>query len=130
MAGDEFKLREPPDPPSISEFAATHRIKILHPGYPDGKNCLFQFNACDDPRGGLHKVVVLTACGVIAGNVWDGYLSTSRDGPPVDEAIQVLRDAVYYFYAHPYHRSTSSPTAGDSVLCLQSSLCTEANVWL
>ncbi|KAI4105575.1 MAG: hypothetical protein LQ345_007223 [Seirophora villosa] len=93
MAGDEFKLREPPDPPSIGEFAATHRIKILHPGYPDGKNCLFQFNACDDPRGGLHKVVVLTACGVIAGNVWDGYLSTSRDGPPVDEAIQVLRDA-------------------------------------
>ncbi|KAL8956890.1 MAG: hypothetical protein Q9193_005701 [Seirophora villosa] len=128
MAGDEFELREPPDPPSIVEFAETHQIKILHPGYPDGKNCLFRFNACDDPRGGLHKVVVLTACGVIAGNVWDGYLSTSHDGPPVDEAIQVLRDAVYYFYAQPYHRSSSSPTAGEFVLCHQSSLGAAANV--
>lgn len=122
MASSEFELREPPKPPSIDELAESHSISILHPGYPDDKNCLFLFNACDHPQGGLHKVVVLTACGIIAGNVWDGYLCTTRDGTPVDEAIQVLREPVYYFYAHPYPHSpaTSSAIAGKSVVDQQS----------
>ncbi|KAL8824592.1 MAG: hypothetical protein Q9170_008109 [Blastenia crenularia] len=115
MTNNGLALREPLAPPDIDFDAEQHWITILHPAYPDDKNCLFTFEACDHPEGGLHKVVVLTACGIIAGNFWNGYLSTSRDGPPIDEDIYVLREPSYYFHALPYSSATipnvaSAPT--------------------
>ncbi|KAL8941989.1 MAG: hypothetical protein Q9216_001922 [Gyalolechia sp. 2 TL-2023] len=112
MTGSGIALREPLATPDIDLDTEQHWITILHPAYPDNQNCLFTFKAYDHPEGGLHKVVVLTACGIIAGNIWNGYLSITRNGPPIHDDVYVLREPVYYFHAHPYPSSQVSTISG------------------
>ena len=55
-----------------------HRVHIRHPGYPEGKNTLFNLLAQDRPNGGIHYGTLITICGIIAGNRFDGLLSRTR----------------------------------------------------
>ncbi|KAL8936098.1 MAG: hypothetical protein Q9216_005108 [Gyalolechia sp. 2 TL-2023] len=67
------------------------------------KNTLFLFNAYDHQQGGIRHSFALTACGIIAGNIWDGYLSREISGPSVTEGIdEVLIGRNLYYHNHPY----------------------------
>ncbi|MCJ1469132.1 hypothetical protein MMC07_007765 [Pseudocyphellaria aurata] len=42
------------------------------------------FNATDHPAGGIHYETVRIACGIIAGNRWDGYFTEEVDGTKLE----------------------------------------------
>ncbi|KAI9824709.1 MAG: hypothetical protein M1819_000804 [Sarea resinae] len=78
-----------------------HFVNIKHPGYPDryGQNILLSLSAFDQQEGGLHYGTAIVACGLVVGNIWDGYLTRERDGDPIRlEPDDVLAHASYYFH--------------------------------
>lgn len=56
------------------------RIRFRHPQYPHTNNVLLDFFAPDHPDGGLQYDLAMVACGVIADNRWDGWLTETVDG--------------------------------------------------
>lgn len=85
-------------------FPKGRKICLRHPGYTNNDNTLLYFPAYDHGSGGLHLGVALAACGIIAGNQFDGYLSASEES--ADQAVtqdvnQVLTGTDYYFHPHP-----------------------------
>ncbi|KAL9595271.1 MAG: hypothetical protein Q9219_006547 [cf. Caloplaca sp. 3 TL-2023] len=101
-------------------FPHGRTVQLRHPGYADGNcNLLFRFPAYDKSGGGLHHNVARTACGIVAGNKWDGYLSSTANGPPVEQELdQVLTGQCYYFHPHPYRaRPSESSTHSPSSCC-------------
>ncbi|KAL8918535.1 MAG: hypothetical protein Q9208_007291, partial [Pyrenodesmia sp. 3 TL-2023] len=96
--------QQPQDP----TFPRDCTIELRHPGLPDGdSNVLFHFPAYDHINGGVHYSVAFTACAIVAGNKWEGYLSETAGGPPAAEGLSegidtVLACATYYFHPHPY----------------------------
>ncbi|KAL8951631.1 MAG: hypothetical protein Q9222_002411 [Ikaeria aurantiellina] len=94
-------------------FPFNRTVQLRHPGYADGNcNLLFRFPAYDHAGGGLHHNVARTACGIVAGNKWDGYLSSTASGPPVEQHLdQVLTGPCYYFHPHHYHANRDEPSA-------------------
>ena len=85
-----------------------HRmVSICHPGYETYSEILL-LRTLDD--GGIDYDLVLTACGIIAGNRWDGYLCTHEGdlGPKgkytrVDRpADGILRGPTFYFQLPEY----------------------------
>lgn len=74
-------------------------IEIHHPDYPPGENILLVFRALDDD--GIDYDTAFVACGIVAGNIWTGFLAT-RDTSgtlvcvvrPVDG---ILRGDSYFF---------------------------------
>ncbi|KAI4112617.1 MAG: hypothetical protein LQ338_008290, partial [Usnochroma carphineum] len=82
------------------------RVRLRHPGYPRSKNTLFLFNAYDYPPGGIRHVFALTACALVAGHAWHGYLSYEETGPPVAEGISdILAGDDFFFHDHAYSGS-------------------------
>ncbi|MCJ1299235.1 hypothetical protein MMC08_002027 [Hypocenomyce scalaris] len=119
-------LRAPATPPAISPSASTSQSRYIifrHPGYADPHNVLLKLLAPDSSSPisalGLHAGYALTACGVVAGNRWDGWLSQEREQNG-DESQRiyfhtvdmetVLKQSSYYFHLpnndddrpHPY----------------------------
>ncbi|KAI4118127.1 MAG: hypothetical protein LQ341_007636 [Variospora aurantia] len=90
--------------PRRPNFPIRCTTELRHPGLPDkGSNTLFRFPAYDRTGGGLHHSVALTACAIVAGNKFDGYLSSTATGPPVAHALNaVLPGPCYYFHPHPW----------------------------
>ncbi|KAL8931681.1 MAG: hypothetical protein Q9216_007114 [Gyalolechia sp. 2 TL-2023] len=90
--------------PTQPHFPTNRTIELRHPGYAQGSSSLlFRFPAYDHAHGGLHHHIALTACALVAGNKWNGYLSLTAAGPPVSETHdQVLRGRTYFFHPHPY----------------------------
>ena len=70
--------------PSIIEPSTTsdRHVTFLHPGYDAPTNELFCFLAYDSDDGGIDGTFVLVACGMVAGNRWDGFLTKGK--LPVD----------------------------------------------
>jgi hypothetical protein len=106
----------------ISSYAnntdAPRRIIIRHPGYPDEHNTLFNLLAPDTNsttlKHGLCHSLILIACGIVAGNSYDGYLSLQPYGPEIQEGENdVLKEEEYYFCL-PTTKTTysSSETSG------------------
>ncbi|KAH6631939.1 hypothetical protein F5144DRAFT_612484 [Chaetomium tenue] len=78
---------------------AVHVENVLfrHPGYPDTHNILFSLSALDGP-GGVHHETARIACALLANSRWDGFLSTTRDGPATLEGPEdALTQPSYYF---------------------------------
>ena len=50
-------------------------VSIRHPGYDDKDNLLIKFTAVAYHQRGLHFGTAHIACGIIAGNRWDGYFT-------------------------------------------------------
>lgn len=86
------RLRLPPalvPAQPLTNFCADQerRIEFLHPGYLR-KITILDLNALDIQEGGLHHQTALTACGIVAGNCWDGWLTETREGAhTVDDVI-------------------------------------------
>jgi HNH endonuclease len=105
--------REPPIPPSTPTRIANPNCQILfrHPGYDDSNNVLLKLFAPDPAAGassrGLYAQYALEACGTIAGNRWDGWLSESKDpavatiAAPRVEPTSILQKSSYYFHLPP-----------------------------
>lgn len=76
------------------------RITIKHPGY-SGNSKLFALPASEkkfDRAHGLYHTV-LVACGIVANNHWDGWLSRSKEREPrVEPDEDGLIPAGVYFY--------------------------------
>lgn len=80
-----------------------HRIEFKHPSYPSEYNTFLVYPALDHPSGGLHYNTAKIACGIIAGNRWDGYFTTTRDGEALDLSVDdILPHGEYYFFLPGY----------------------------
>jgi hypothetical protein len=59
--------------------------------------------AHDHPTGGLHHETARIACGIVAGNAWNGYLSETVGGQPLDLGPDdILRMGKNYFFHVPH----------------------------
>lgn len=75
-----------------------YKVNLRHPGYSDNRNILMVLPALDHPGGGIHHETARIACAIISNNRWDGFLSETRDGAPVQLGPDViLRGDNYYF---------------------------------
>ena len=97
--------------PRLDYPPAKDSVSIRHPGYDDkDNNLLIKFTAVDYHQCGLHFGTAHTACGIIAGNRWDGYFTQTKDGPRLDfEIDNGLPVGDYY-----YHLPPPSPSDGDN----------------
>ncbi|KAM3077622.1 hypothetical protein ACMFMG_006953 [Clarireedia jacksonii] len=85
-------------PPSIS-VNPHHQIRFRHPHYPDSSNVLLTLFAPDCPAGGIEYGVAHAACGVISGNRWEGWFTTTIDGAKSTLTYgDILCERDYYFY--------------------------------
>ena len=77
--------REPYEPPTVPNRAGipTRQILFLHPSYDDSNNVLLKLFTPDigqdSTSRGLYAHYALQACGIVAGNCWDGWLSEVKD---------------------------------------------------
>ncbi|KAF4627294.1 hypothetical protein G7Y89_g10862 [Cudoniella acicularis] len=100
-ARDPATFPPPPaalQPPSIS-MNPHHQIRFRHPHYPDSSNVLLTLFAPDSPAGGIEYGVAHAACGVISGNRWNGWFTTTIDGAASPLTYgDILCERNYYFY--------------------------------
>ncbi len=81
----------------------SHRIEFKHPAYTDNCNTFLVLAAFDHPNGGLHYNTARIACGIIAGNRWDGYFTATRDGPSLSLlGDDLILNGQLYFYLPGY----------------------------
>ncbi|KAI9760989.1 MAG: hypothetical protein M1840_002160 [Geoglossum simile] len=116
----------PPNLYSPPAFARTsisnnpsHIIRFRHPAYPSERdgNLLFILQAYDHPNGGLHHETARVACGIVTGNVWDGYFSLTPGGPPIDIGRdELLLVGTDYFFHVPYTGSNNTLVQGEPFL--------------
>ncbi|KAH0240860.1 hypothetical protein KCU71_g24079, partial [Aureobasidium melanogenum] len=77
---------------------ATHTVTFRHPGYRDEHNIIMVLPALDDAQGGIHHETALTACAVVAGNRWDGFLREQGTGSRVTTPRDgILKGKDYFF---------------------------------
>lgn len=77
-------------------------IRIHHPAYLPGATLLLRFRGHDSSSGAIDFNLVHTACAVVAGNRFDGYLSRQDvlDAQPL-EHVSALEPGNYYFHVPP-----------------------------
>lgn len=80
-------------------------VKILHPDYGADENTLLDLFALED-GGGLDYDTTLAACGILAGNIWTGFLAVrggggQQPGGGGDGGDGVLRGRGDYFFQLP-----------------------------
>ena len=108
--------RPPAQPPSLPKLPRRHHVLFRHPGYDDSNNVLFKLYAIDAATDGTHNgeegasqrpetsglfaQFALDACAIIAGNRFNGWLSTSRNP---DEAHNTRVDAGSTLVARSYY---------------------------
>ena len=101
---EKWPSPKPPSPPEGKPPLIKHQIRFRHPGYSDDRlqNVLLTMYAFDHPDGGLHYGTAFLACAIIAGNIFDGYLTDTRDGRKLNlEWDELLVKKNYYFHAYP-----------------------------
>ncbi|KAG9648243.1 hypothetical protein KCU64_g9860, partial [Aureobasidium melanogenum] len=77
---------------------ATHTVTFRHPGYRDEHNIIIVLPALDDAQGGIHHETALTACAIVAGNRWDGFLREQGTGSRVTTPRDgILKGKDYFF---------------------------------
>ncbi|KAL1640195.1 hypothetical protein SLS58_007146 [Diplodia intermedia] len=87
----------PQSPAQQSEKRPIHLVQIFHPGYTDHA-LLLTLNA---DESGLSHANVLTACQIIAGNRWDGFLSETYNGIAVLVPLSGRLCGLVYFFHVP-----------------------------
>jgi hypothetical protein len=113
--------RPPATPPPLPKLPRRPQILFRHPGYDDSINVLFKLYAIDtDTDGGhdngeeasqrpgtpgLYAQFALDACAIIAGNRFNGWLSTSRNPDDarnnrVDANSTLVARSYYYHLDH------------------------------
>ena len=104
------KLFDPPDQPERREICSSlHRVTVHHPGYESTR--LLEISAFDGEAGGIHHGTLRLLCGIIAGGVWDGWLSEEKDGAPVTAGLEDVLTKHDYFYHRPKPANDLSTTS-------------------
>jgi hypothetical protein len=108
-------VREPPTPLATPAHVLKpyRRILFRHPSYDDSNNVFLKLfasnptaNVTDAVGCGLYAQFALDACGVIAGNRWDRWLSKLKDpaitatAAPIKPASMLQRSSSY-FHSQP-----------------------------
>src|SRR4051812_11011081 len=75
------------------------RVTFHHPAYESTR--LIELSAFDGLSGGIHYGTALLLCGIIADNIWDGWLTETRDGNKVDVDKDVVLTGRDYFFHLP-----------------------------
>ncbi|KAL2357354.1 hypothetical protein BJ546DRAFT_802070, partial [Cryomyces antarcticus] len=76
-----------------------HRVSFHHPAYDSAR--LIELSAFDGPNGGIHHGTALLVCGIIAGNVWDGWLTEGRRGNRMDSDREERAQGPYKYAVVP-----------------------------
>ena len=79
-------------------------IKFRHPWYSDalGQNILLNLRPYDSEDGGLQYGIAFSACAIVAGNAWDGWLTETKAGEKlVKDWDDLLLGSNYYFHVSP-----------------------------
>lgn len=78
------------------------KIVFQHPSYPLFGPPLFTFAACDKNNTIDHDIA-RTACAVVAGNRFDGYLTTDADGQErvTEQQLPYIENG-YFFHVPGY----------------------------
>lgn len=93
-----------------------HYITIKHPCYDELENDLLVLCAPDSQGGGLQAGFALIACGIVTANRFDGFLSSSRAGEPLDLAEDnILLPGTYYFHVPHQIAESGTPSAPGSI---------------
>ena len=74
-------------------------INIYHPDYPREIGQLFSFPPVDG--GGYHHETARVSCAILANSAWDGFLSHSPQGSPVDIPPDGVLTPGHYFFCIP-----------------------------
>jgi hypothetical protein len=91
-----------------------HRIEFRHPAYPADYDVFLTLPALDHPSGGLHFDTAKVACGVVAGNRWDGHFE--QNGQVIDmDDDDILPCGAYFFFLPGY-----SYGEDESLICRRS----------
>ncbi|MCJ1344405.1 hypothetical protein MMC31_002608 [Peltigera leucophlebia] len=88
-------------PPTDLDQISVHArgISFHHPGYAHPNDIFPTLLAPDHSSGGLHHLTALTACGIVAGNRFDGYFSTVPNGKAIEDSPDsVLKGHDYWFH--------------------------------
>ena len=104
---------QPATPTTSFSTNNDHSIEFRHPGYPDfeDQNVFLILKAFDQQDGvALHYGTAHIACAIVAGNAWDGYFTSTRDGERVSVGQNaLLRECSYYFHVPSFSTSPSLP---------------------
>ncbi|KAF7591070.1 hypothetical protein BBP40_002031 [Aspergillus hancockii] len=92
----QFKINRHAEPLQIPT-PTVRMVLFLHPGYPDNENVLLVLPVFD--TGGVHHETARVACAILANCHWDGYFSTTRNGPREGgtRRDEILTNPHYYF---------------------------------
>lgn len=108
-------LREPITVPISTAHSglndSSRWIKFRHPWYSDalGQNILLRLRPYDREDGGLQYGVAFSACAIVAGNAWDGWLTETQTGEKLaKDWDDLLLGSDYYFHVSPPAGETSS----------------------
>lgn len=85
--------------------STTHRVSFRHPAYDSTR--LIELPAFDGPTGSIHHGTALLVCGIIAGNIWDGWLTEGRCGNKVNLGKDVVLGGKEYFFHVPWPSNSS-----------------------
>lgn len=92
-------------PASSGICSSKSTVTLHHPSYEFSP--LIRLSAFDNASGGIHHGTALLICGILAGNIWDGWLTETRDGNRLDvnkEAALLGKD---YFFHTPWPAESS-----------------------
>jgi len=86
-----------------NEMRQRGAVSVYHPEYTDHGAVLLSLPATDgdSQTPGVHRDTIHTACGIIANNRFDGYISASRDPHAVHgdlDHTHILPAGTYYFH--------------------------------
>lgn len=101
----------PPQHADKSEYlptSVTHRVQLRHPGYPDAANIFMILAALDHPVGGIRHEIARIACAIVSNNRFDGFLSETKTGKPVQVGPGGILFGKNYYFRVPGD-SRSSP---------------------
>lgn len=95
--------------PSHEPDKFTQYVNILHPHYAEGYPLLLRLLAPDSNGTELEYAILSDACGVVAGNQWDGYFTTDND--PASDQVNTLyvKAGTYYFHVPGFSKTNPYP---------------------
>ncbi|KAL8724576.1 MAG: hypothetical protein Q9166_007871 [cf. Caloplaca sp. 2 TL-2023] len=112
-----FHVRPPQTTPQHTQGASTVLtsqqppwIIVRHPAYLAPGNVLLRLPRIDSTNGAFHQETLRIACGIIAGNRWDGFFTEqSPQGPRISTTQLLLQGSDNYYFHLPNNDRDTSP---------------------
>lgn len=101
------EIREPAPRPTSNGICSSpvSTVTFHHPAYDSSS--LIELSAFDGPSGGIHHGTALLICGILADDIWDGWLTETRDGDRLDVDKEAVLTGRHYFFHTPWPAESS-----------------------